>query len=71
MIIAGFPCQPFSQAGKGQGFDDDKNRGDLYKETLKIIKEISPEYVILENLKEFHQQFIYVLCLEFLLHSLK
>ncbi len=51
MIIAGFPCQPFSQAGKGQGFDDDKNRGDLYKETLKIIKEISPEYVILENVK--------------------
>lgn len=48
-LIAGFPCQPFSQAGKRLGFNDP--RGKLYKDTLRIINEVSPNKIILENVK--------------------
>lgn len=48
-LIAGFPCQPFSQAGKRLGFNDE--RGKLYKDTLRIIKETLPSNIILENVK--------------------
>ncbi|BDV03224.1 DNA (cytosine-5-)-methyltransferase [Candidatus Hepatoplasma crinochetorum] len=48
-LIAGFPCQPFSQAGKRLGFNDE--RGKLYKDTLRIIKETLPDNIILENVK--------------------
>ena len=34
--IAGFPCQPFSIAGNGEGFKD-KDKGNLFYEILKII----------------------------------
>lgn len=49
LLIAGFPCQPFSMAGKGLGFDD--SRGKLYKEVLRIIKNTNPNFIILENVK--------------------
>lgn len=49
LVVAGFPCQPFSSAGKGLGFEDP--RGKLFKDTLRIIKLTDPEYVILENVK--------------------
>ena len=49
LLIAGFPCQPFSQAGKRLGFEDE--RGKLYKDTLRIIEETLPDNIILENVK--------------------
>ena len=38
IYVAGFPCQPFSRAGKEQGFDDEKGRGQLFFELYKYIK---------------------------------
>lgn len=51
LVVAGFPCQPFSIAGKGQGLHDDKGRGDLYLETLRVIDLAKPEFVVFENVK--------------------
>ena len=48
ILCAGFPCQPFSSAGNKQGLDD-KNRGDLIFEVIRICKESVPDYIILEN----------------------
>lgn len=49
ILCAGFPCQPFSQAGKRQGFGDEKNRGNLFYSIYNIIKSHKPQYIILEN----------------------
>ncbi len=49
ILCAGFPCQPFSQAGKRQGFDDEKERGNLFYNIRDIIREHRPQYVFLEN----------------------
>lgn len=51
ILCGGFPCQPFSKAGKQEGFKD-KNRGNLFYVLMDIIK-IHPEckFVILENVK--------------------
>jgi DNA (cytosine-5)-methyltransferase 1 len=49
ILIAGFPCQPFSIAGKQLGFDDD--RSNVFWKILKIIKHHKPECIILENVK--------------------
>tara|TARA_R110000765_G_scaffold73639_1_gene144341 strand:- start:31 stop:855 length:825 start_codon:yes stop_codon:yes gene_type:complete len=46
IITAGFPCQPFSVAGKQKGKNDDRN---LWKETFRIIKESRPTFFIGEN----------------------
>lgn len=48
ILCGGFPCQPFSSAGKKEGLKD-KGRGDLIYEVLRICKESNPEYIILEN----------------------
>jgi DNA (cytosine-5)-methyltransferase 1 len=48
VLCGGFPCQPFSSAGRKEGLKD-KGRGDLIYEVLRICKESKPEYVILEN----------------------
>jgi DNA (cytosine-5)-methyltransferase 1 len=49
ILCAGFPCQPFSQAGKRQGFSDEKDRGNLFDYICAILEIHKPEYVLLEN----------------------
>lgn len=51
IIAGGFPCQAFSIAGYRQGFDDEKGRGTLFFELMRIVKEKKPEVVFLENVK--------------------
>jgi DNA (cytosine-5)-methyltransferase 1 len=50
ILCAGFPCQPFSIAGKKKGFED-KTKGNLFFEVLKIIDKKNPQKIILENVK--------------------
>lgn len=47
ILIAGFPCQPFSIMGNEKGFDD--HRGSLFFRICEIIKFHKPEVVVLEN----------------------
>lgn len=49
ILCGGFPCQPFSQAGKRQGFNDDKSRGNLFSYICDIIAFHRPKYIFLEN----------------------
>lgn len=49
ILIAGFPCQTFSIAGKRTGFED--NRGQIIYGLSKIIKEKKPKAFLLENVK--------------------
>ena len=51
ILLAGFPCQPFSVAGYRQGFKDAKGRGNLFFRIAKIIEEKKPKVVFLENVK--------------------
>ena len=50
LLCAGFPCQPFSIAGNGEGFKD-KVKGNLFYDILKIIDVKHPRMCILENVK--------------------
>ena len=49
ILLGGFPCQPFSNAGLKQGFDD--TRGTLFFDVAEIIKKHKPKAIFLENVK--------------------
>lgn len=49
LLVAGFPCQAFSIAGKQKGFSD--TRGTLFFDVARILKEKQPKYFLLENVK--------------------
>ena len=51
ILLAGFPCQAFSIAGHGQGFNDEKGRGNLFFELQRIFSLKKPEVIFLENVK--------------------
>lgn len=48
IICAGFPCQPFSKAGKQNGLDDETN-GNFFDKIMEIANFHKPEYIFLEN----------------------
>ena len=50
LLVAGFPCQAFSIAGKREGFGD-KTRGTLFFEVARLLQEKKPKNFILENVK--------------------
>jgi DNA (cytosine-5)-methyltransferase 1 len=49
ILLAGFPCQAFSVAGYRKGFEDE--RGNVFFEVVRIIKEKRPPIIFLENVK--------------------
>lgn len=48
LVVGGFPCQGFSLSGNRVVTDE---RNSLYKEMLKIVNHIQPEYVVMENVE--------------------
>ncbi len=48
IICAGFPCQPFSKAGKQNGLEDETN-GNFFNRIMEIADLHNPEYIFLEN----------------------
>ncbi len=51
ILLAGFPCQPFSNAGYKKGFED--TRGTLFFDICRIIEYHHPKILFLENVKGF------------------
>jgi len=48
ILTGGFPCQPYSSAGKRKGKDDERH---LWPQMLRAIREISPRFVVGENVR--------------------
>ena len=66
LLTAGFPCQPFSGAGKHQGIID--TRGTLFYDIIRIAECKKPDYILLENVKGLtfrnHQQTLKIILKE-------
>ena len=50
ILCAGFPCQPFSKAGRQRGLQDETN-GNLFNEIVRVLDFHKPQYFILENVQ--------------------
>jgi len=50
VMVAGFPCQPYSIAGLRKGLQDDRG-GKIFKSLLRILKSVEPQSFLLENVK--------------------
>jgi DNA (cytosine-5)-methyltransferase 1 len=46
VVSAGFPCQPFSVAGRQAGDQDERN---MWPDTIRVVREVRPRYAFLEN----------------------
>ena len=51
LFTGGFPCQPFSTVGKRQGVEDERGRGTLFGDIIRICEIKQPKYILLENVK--------------------
>ena len=51
LFTGGFPCQPFSTVGKRQGQEDERGRGTLFGDIIRICEVKHPQYILLENVK--------------------
>ncbi|MCI7790198.1 MAG: DNA cytosine methyltransferase [Lachnospiraceae bacterium] len=51
VMLAGFPCQAFSIAGYRKGFDDEKGRGELFFQLVRILEAKKPRIAFFENVK--------------------
>lgn len=49
LVTGGFPCQSFSMMGEQRGFEDP--RGNLFFNILRVIRQTTPPFVLLENVK--------------------
>ena len=54
VLCAGFPCQPFSQAGRRKGMDDP--RGNLFMEIIRIALHHQPKIILMENVRDILTQ---------------
>lgn len=53
VLLAGFPCQPFSMMGRQEGFNDE--RGTLFFTIQRILRQHEPEVIVLENVKNLER----------------